>query len=198
MMIRFECLQPALLARLLWLFMLVSGSAFVQAGAPPQPGSGSAEDNRLDMREGMDASSHGLRSQTRPGATVDDSTEAEDNGDAMTQRIDINAADAAELAAVLPGIGPSKARAIVEWRQANGPFRSVEQLLEVPGIGPATLQNIRPYIHLGSGRRIGGLQRRESAGERAVIAGLAEVLMRAGQDRREALAGSGAGAVIED
>ena len=46
----------------------------------------------------------------------------------------------------LPGIGPSKAAAIVAYRDENGPFDTVEDLVNVPGIGPATLDNLRPHI----------------------------------------------------
>jgi competence protein ComEA len=46
----------------------------------------------------------------------------------------------------LPGIGPSKARAIVEDRRKNGPFRTVESLRRVPGIGAATLDRIRNLV----------------------------------------------------
>jgi competence protein ComEA len=59
--------------------------------------------------------------------------------------LDINRATAAELEK-LPGIGPSLARRIVEWRETRGPFRSVEDLLQVPGIGPKTLEGIRDKI----------------------------------------------------
>lgn len=63
-------------------------------------------------------------------------------------RLDINKATAAELEA-LPAIGPKTAQAIVEYRQANGPFRSVEDLLQVKGIGEATLARIRDLITVG-------------------------------------------------
>jgi len=63
--------------------------------------------------------------------------------------IDINRADAETLVR-LPGIGPSKARAIIAWRQANGVFSRVEQLVEVKGIGPRTLEKLRPMITLGT------------------------------------------------
>ncbi len=60
--------------------------------------------------------------------------------------ININTADVAELTR-LKGIGAKKAEAIVAWRTANGAFKSVDQLLEVKGIGEATLllnrENIR-------------------------------------------------------
>ncbi|MCP2264211.1 helix-hairpin-helix domain-containing protein [Promicromonospora thailandica] len=62
--------------------------------------------------------------------------------------VDINTADAAALEA-LPGVGPSIAQAIVEWRETNGPFASVDELEDVPGIGPATLDEIRDSARVG-------------------------------------------------
>lgn len=59
--------------------------------------------------------------------------------------IDLNRATQAELER-LDGIGEAKAREILAWRGANGPFRTVEDLTRVDGIGEATLENIRPYI----------------------------------------------------
>ncbi|HHC08355.1 MAG TPA: ComEA family DNA-binding protein [Actinobacteria bacterium] len=59
--------------------------------------------------------------------------------------IDLNRADAAELEQ-LDGVGPVLARRIVEYRAAHGPFRTVEDLLDVPGIGEAKLAAIRPGI----------------------------------------------------
>lgn len=59
--------------------------------------------------------------------------------------ININTADASTLQ-TLPGIGPSKAGAIIEHRNANGPFASVDQLDDVPGIGPSTLNTLRPLV----------------------------------------------------
>ncbi len=47
---------------------------------------------------------------------------------------------------LVPGIGPARAEAIVAWRLENGPFRSVDQLVEVPGIGPALLESMRPWL----------------------------------------------------
>jgi competence protein ComEA len=60
-------------------------------------------------------------------------------------RININTADASDLER-LPGIGPSLAGKIVEFRQLNGTFETVEQLLEVSGIGPSKLEEIKDYI----------------------------------------------------
>lgn len=61
--------------------------------------------------------------------------------------VSINTADVLALEMV-PGIGPVKAQAIVTFRDRNGPFGAFEDLLEVSGIGPATLDAIRPYITL--------------------------------------------------
>ncbi len=65
-----------------------------------------------------------------------------------TGPLDINTADAAALER-LPGIGPVKAAAIVEYREAHGPFRNVEDLAAVRGIGPATVARLRPLARAG-------------------------------------------------
>lgn len=62
-----------------------------------------------------------------------------------TGRIDINSADE-ELLKSLPGIGEVKAQSIIRHRKANGPFSIVEDLLDVSGIGPATLDAIRDLV----------------------------------------------------
>ena len=46
----------------------------------------------------------------------------------------------------LPGIGPVTAQKIVDWRAAHGPFRSVEDLDDVPGIGPARVEQLRDLV----------------------------------------------------
>lgn len=61
--------------------------------------------------------------------------------------ININKATLAELTA-LPGIGEVKAQAILDYREQNGDFHSLEELLEVPGIGPRTLEQISGLIRL--------------------------------------------------
>jgi competence protein ComEA len=62
--------------------------------------------------------------------------------------LDVNTASQSELE-TLPGIGPSKAGAIIEHRSTHGPFVSSEQLDDVPGIGPATMSNLRPLVTTG-------------------------------------------------
>jgi comEA protein len=64
-------------------------------------------------------------------------------------QIDINRAGPDELER-LPGIGPSKARAIISWRQTNGGFSRIDQLIEVKGIGPRTLEKLRSLVTLGA------------------------------------------------
>jgi comEA protein len=61
--------------------------------------------------------------------------------------VNINTADATALAA-LPGIGPVYARRIVAYREAHGPFRSVDDLLEVSGIGRKRLGALRSLVVL--------------------------------------------------
>lgn len=59
--------------------------------------------------------------------------------------VNVNTADALALETV-PGIGPVLAAAIVQHREEHGPFPSVDALLEVSGIGPATLESVRLYV----------------------------------------------------
>lgn len=61
--------------------------------------------------------------------------------------VSLNSAGAAELESI-PGVGPVTAAAILTFRAESGPFTSIEQLMEVSGIGPATLESIRPYVTL--------------------------------------------------
>ena len=49
----------------------------------------------------------------------------------------------------MPGIGPTAAQKIVEYRTANGPFTRIEDLLKVPGIGPTILDEIRGQVTIG-------------------------------------------------
>jgi competence protein ComEA len=64
------------------------------------------------------------------------------------QTININQASAEELADVLDGVGEAKAAAIVAYRDANGAFKSADQLMEVKGIGEATFEKNKARISL--------------------------------------------------
>jgi competence protein ComEA len=64
------------------------------------------------------------------------------------EQVNINEADAETLADVLQGVGQSRAKAIVEYREQNGPFDSLDELAEVNGVGEATIELNRERIVL--------------------------------------------------
>ena len=72
------------------------------------------------------------------------------------ERVNINTADAATLDRVLDGIGPSKAEAIVAYRKANGPFKSIDQLVSVKGVGLSTIEKNRDRIVVAGGAPAAG------------------------------------------
>lgn len=63
----------------------------------------------------------------------------------LSLKVNINTASMDELIA-LPYIGEAKAKAIIEYRTANGPFKSIDELIYVKGIGVKTLDKLREYI----------------------------------------------------
>ena len=63
--------------------------------------------------------------------------------------MDLNTATLSDLTR-LPGIGEKKGQAILDWREANGGFETVEELLEVRGIGEGILAQLRPYVTVGT------------------------------------------------
>lgn len=81
-----------------------------------------------------------------PGVTVEEGTEAaQETFLPDVTPLDINAAGEEELTS-LPGIGPALARRIVEYRAEHGPFASVEDLVEVSGIGTSKLAALEGWI----------------------------------------------------
>jgi competence protein ComEA len=76
--------------------------------------------------------------------------------------VNINTANQKELE-TLNGIGPAKAKAIVDYRAKNGPFKSIEELDKVPGVGQGTLAKIRGDVTLSGGTSAAGDSK---AGER--------------------------------
>lgn len=91
------------------------------------------------LAEGGGGSSGGPGGGSRGGGS---------GGEEQVGTVDLNTATAAELEE-LPGVGPSTASAIVEHRSTSGPFRSVEDLLDVRGIGDAKLEQLRAYVTVG-------------------------------------------------
>ena len=79
------------------------------------------------------------------GASGAGSGSAPSPGSPATGPIDLNSATAEQLD-TLPGVGPATARSIITYRQRHGRFRSVTELLEVPGIGPTKLEALRPLV----------------------------------------------------
>ncbi len=67
--------------------------------------------------------------------------------------LDLNRATIGELR-VLPGIGAVRAEAIVLHRVRNGPFRCLEDLDRVDGLGPETLEELRPFVRVGGGTSV--------------------------------------------
>ncbi len=64
--------------------------------------------------------------------------------------IDLNTATVEQLQQ-LPGVGPSTAKAILQFREKSGPFRRVEDLLAIRGITKQRLEKIRPYVTVSPG-----------------------------------------------
>ncbi|MGY6630517.1 MAG: ComEA family DNA-binding protein [Wenzhouxiangella sp.] len=69
---------------------------------------------------------------------------------AETPSVDINTASAEQLAEALHNVGMAKAEAIVAYREENGPFEHIDELVNVRGIGLATVDRNRDRIELGA------------------------------------------------
>ncbi len=80
-----------------------------------------------------------------PETTTGDGTGV---GEAAPAQIDLNTADSTALQ-TLPGVGPVTAESILTWRTENGRFNTIDELLEVSGIGPRTLDKLRPRVIVG-------------------------------------------------
>jgi competence protein ComEA len=80
-----------------------------------------------------------------PGVNVPPSPNANTPEGASSARVNINTASMSDLD-TLSGVGPSTAKAIIDYRTKNGPFGSIEDLLNVRGIGPAKLDAMREQV----------------------------------------------------
>lgn len=89
------------------------------------------------LSENSDSSTVQTTEQSSSGST----------GNTSNQKVNINQATQEELES-LSGIGPSKASAIIQYRDEHGMFQTVEELMEIPGIGEKTLDNIRDAIQV--------------------------------------------------
>jgi len=68
--------------------------------------------------------------------------------------VNINTASRDELVALKKGLGPAKAQAIVDYRKANGPFKAVDDLKHVKGIGAKRLEKLRPELTVGNPAKV--------------------------------------------
>lgn len=68
---------------------------------------------------------------------------------APAQVVNVNTATAEQFES-LPGIGPSMAQRIVSYREKNGPFKKLEDLMNVQGIGEKSFLKLRPYLSVGA------------------------------------------------
>jgi len=82
--------------------------------------------------------------------------------------LDLNAATATDFER-LPGIGPKIAERIVQYREKSGPFRSVEELRDVRGIGVRTLEKLRPMITVEPGTPGDGVRNQGNAEDDSLL-----------------------------
>lgn len=117
----------------------------LHAGTETESATVNVDDSNAHLPSAGQDSGHPAASQDseRPVAGVS-SNSASSDGNLL---VPVNTAPASELQK-LPGIGPKLAEAIIEYRTRSGPFKRVEQLLEVKGIGPAKLGRMRPLVKL--------------------------------------------------
>jgi competence ComEA-like helix-hairpin-helix protein len=108
----------------------MAAPASLGRGAPPQEGPGPRARGRAELRASV-------RTAPPPAPTSSPSTP-----------VDVNRATAEELRR-LPGLGPVLAARIVEARETQGRFERVDDLRRVRGIGPATLERLRPLLTVG-------------------------------------------------
>jgi competence protein ComEA len=77
---------------------------------------------------------------------------------ASTQVVNVNSASAADFEA-LPGIGPKLAARIVDYRQKNGPFKKIEDLMNVQGLGEKNFLKLKSQLTIGAAKAASQLER---------------------------------------
>ncbi len=124
---------------------------FCVTGEVNDPGIYTLDGSNLHISDAIEAAG-GLTEYADPGALNLDAPLSDGDiihvyplGDAP-QKIKINTAEAWLLDAALPGIGPTLAQRIVDYREENGPFQSIDELLNVDGIGPSTYEEIKDLV----------------------------------------------------
>ncbi|GAA1952064.1 hypothetical protein GCM10009776_12540 [Microbacterium deminutum] len=122
------------------LYVLDGGSRVVDAIAAAGGFTADAEESTVNLARPLDDGEQ--LDVSVAGAGVASATSAGPSGDGT---IDLNTADVAALD-TLPRIGPAMAQRIIDWREANGRFTSVDDLLAVPGIGDKLLESLRDLV----------------------------------------------------
>ena len=85
---------------------------------------------------------------TPPAAAAQSAKSSRASKSASTQIVNVNTASAADFEA-LPGVGPKLAARIIEYRQKNGPFKKVEDLMNVRGLGEKNFLKLKAQLTLG-------------------------------------------------
>lgn len=123
-------------------YPIVAGARVIQAirgaGGPTRTADMSGLNLAATLQDGQQVV---VPAKVVPGAAAP----AGASGAAVSGPISLSSASAEDLDA-LDGIGPTLAGRIVDWRTAHGGFASLEQLLEVPGIGPTRLESLRSHV----------------------------------------------------
>ncbi|MEV2359685.1 ComEA family DNA-binding protein [Paenibacillus larvae] len=135
---------------LAWLFWKTSsGTAGHQLMSLNKEMEGRLQRQKQPETQGNTASASpaGQIAETSPVSTIDPVPAKEESNKAGKKTVNINTATEQQLIE-LPGIGKSKAKAILAYRQQKGTFRSIRELLEVKGIGEKMLAKLIPYMRL--------------------------------------------------
>ena len=118
-------------------------SAGVRAADAIEAAGGARRQADLDAINLAEVLTDGMKLEVPERGEVAVSTPAP--GSTGSSLVDLNTADQT-LLETIPGIGPVTATAILQHRDEIGSFETIEQLLDVDGIGPATLESLRPYL----------------------------------------------------
>ena len=100
------------------------------------------------LQDGSIVTVPGVAALAPPGAPADDGSGEHAGGDQQGGLINLNTANAAELD-TLPGVGEVTAGRIIAYREANGPFRSIDDLVHVQGISMKTINTLRDLVTTG-------------------------------------------------